>query len=560
MKSVLNAARRRLATRGEDERGAYAILVSFVLLVVLACAAIAVDISLQVESKQRLKDTMDAVAQSAVFELDNGRAAVETRVRTTAARLDPDAAPVVDTWCVVAATDTTPPAPDRRQIPSTCNPGKGEPYTAARYPGQVCDESLCFIPCDTTIAKAKCNTVRVSDEKVVPFKFAPAIGYDEGRTGEVVSIACRGTCGNEVYRPMDIVIMADRTVSMEPEDVTEMTSGIRSSLEIMNPALQYVALGTIHKSETRAYTKNGVPCATAPAGVKQGRYLNSGNTTKTHRKSDVNYGETVYVPKTSNTSGTHYFTNSSDADKWDGTKPRLVKSDGKATQGSWVPVGFSNGFLADPSTGAINANDPLVKGMDCMVRAEGQSNNGTHLAAALKGAARYLLYDGNASLRALPDRGEDLTPQKVIIFETDGEPSEHTLDAEHRLSTTYSGINSPGDFGGSSTETGCTNLEKIATEAKNAGIRIISIAYGKANTAECKKNSPVRNTLAKIASPDADGKAATASDCSKEAERIAENADGDDFYCAATGEELKDTFRSALTSLSKSVKLLRMPS
>ena len=49
---------RKLARRHVEERGAYAILVGMTLVLVIALAAISVDIASQVDSKQRLKDTM----------------------------------------------------------------------------------------------------------------------------------------------------------------------------------------------------------------------------------------------------------------------------------------------------------------------------------------------------------------------------------------------------------------------------------------------------------------------------------------------------------------------
>jgi len=205
----------------------------------------------------------------------------------------------------------------------------------------------------------------------------------------------------------------------------------------------------------------------------------------------------------------------------------------------------------------VKASDPLVKGLDCLVRAEAQANNGTHLAAAMKGAARYLLNPSENNLSSLPVR-EVETVQDVSIFETDGEPSEAALDAEHRLPTSYKDLTSSGDFGATTTQGGCDNLLKIANEAKKKKILIITIGYGKANTAECSSKKPVRDTLAEASGREGMSKA-TASDCSKPEQRVVENSDDDFFFCAAGGAELQETFRTAFTKLSNSVRLLKMP-
>lgn len=514
--SILKRISSRTRTRGE--RGAYAVLMSMTLVLVIALAAIAVDIASQVASKQTLKDTLDAAAHAGAYSLPGSQLNAENVVRDMALANDPDTSVTTDLWCVVASTGTAR-TPQYTQIPNTCKPHGSRPY-----PGTVCDEYVCFIPCRPSPSdpSIQCNTVRVADEKTVPYAFAPAIGFDEGSTGGVVSIACKGTCGSESPNPLDIVIMADRTPSMENSDRETMQAAIADSLTVMNPELHYVALGTLHKSSPRKVKKNDArTCPTHESGVQQ---------------------------------STSWFFGTP---QWDGNYPRL-ESTNDPYDGDWVAVPFSNTYLTGPQ-GTLVESDNLVHGIRCMPGAA-KGNYGTHLASALKGATRYVLgMDGN-NLGSLPVRDTPSPAQKVIVFETDGSPDEV-------LTNGYKSLATSGDFGAgrnsSNGHTGCSNLVKMAEEAKAKNVLIITIGFGKAGTARCRDgdNSTrlVRDVLAEAASS-VDGTPSTASNCSQTAPRVAENKDGDYFFCAATGAELEEIFRSAFGSLTKGIKFLKMPS
>lgn len=510
------------AARRRDEKGAYAILFSMVLVLLIALAAISVDIASQVSAKQQLKDTLDAAAHAGAYALPEQQNNIQTVVGDMARANDVNTSVTTDLWCVVASTGATK-SVQYTQIPTTCNPHGTRPYV-----GTKCDEFVCFIPCDprrtaSTGGAVKCNTVRVADSKVVPYAFAPAIGYDEGDTGAVVSIACKGTCGNDVPNPLDILVMADRTPSMIDTNRNQMKAAIESSLTVMNPELQYVALGTIHKSEPRRMNKNSTEvCTSAESGVRQ---VESGR------------------PATP---------------QWDRDNAPVLESTNEPTSGSWIASPFSNGYLTGPS-GTVVGSDPLVKSLRCMPGAK-SGNYGTHLASALKGGARYLLGNTPNNLSSLPARPGP-APKKVIIFETDGSPDEV-------LTNGYKNLFSSTDFGAgrnaSKGQQGCDNLERMASEVKAKDILIITIGFGSAVgnnycITDNNRTSRLRDVLARVASNAPDGGASTSSDCSVTAQRNAENADGDFFFCAASGSELETIFRSAFGSLTKGIKLMKMP-
>ena len=101
---------------------------------------------------------------------------------------------------------------------------------------------------NTGTPKIACNTIRVFQGRTVDFSFAPAGGIQQGSTGNVVSVACKGPCGTIAPNPMDVAIVADRTGSMDPADLIAMRDGIKGMLQVMTPEQQYVALGTIGRT------------------------------------------------------------------------------------------------------------------------------------------------------------------------------------------------------------------------------------------------------------------------------------------------------------------------
>jgi Flp pilus assembly protein TadG len=481
-----------------DERGAVAVMTILLLLVLFVAAALAVDVTSQSMTRQDLHNTLDLAAHAGAYELPDDGVAARAKALSVAHANDPSVDPAVDLWCVVASTGTTP-AVKQSQIPATCNPGPA-PFTEAAYPGLRCNAKVCAIPCVPEEGDV-CNTVRVSDSKVVPYAFAPVIGVTEGDTGAVSSSACKGGCGAEATSPMDIVVVADRTPSMVVADRDAMVAAIKGMLLTLDPTKQYVALATIHKTVTATTT-----CPTQP---------------------------------TLNTDG--------------------------PTAGKWIAAGFSNSYLkAAASPPALEPLNPMVQGLTCM----SASNSGTHLASALKGAARYLLgYDAN-NLSTLPSR--DGTVRKVIVFETDGMPDEN-----------YSGgstaLTAPGDvaagfqkwLGGQAGNgvAGCENLRKVADQAKAAGITIVTIGFGRATSTGCERVdygtqvAPyARDYLAKIASPGLDGSPSVADNtCQTANERLVENGDGDLFFCAVDGPELGPIFASAIATVTRAIRLIELP-
>jgi hypothetical protein len=67
----------------------------------------------------------------------------------------------------------------------------------------------------------------------------------------------------------------------------------------------------------------------------------------------------------------------------------------------------------------------------------------------------------------------------------------------------------------------------------------------------------VLNVMAQAASPVGERLSVAETDCSDTTEQTAENADGDFFFCAASGTVMAPIFRTALSQAQKGIKLLK---
>ena len=461
--------------KASRERGAATAIFALMLPVLFGTLAMGLDVGKLVYERQHLNNALDAAALAGAAFLPGDPVAARSAATSFARANDPAADPAVSFWCVVASTGAARTVLSS-QIPSVCNAGTTS--------GARCSETICAIPCvpGTGIA---CNSITVTDDKDVAFGFAPVIGIDTGNTGSLASDACKGSCGSQIPNPMDIALVADRTGSMSDANRNLMVAGIKSTLQTMTRDLQYVALGTIHRSKASPGT-----CTTSPS--------------------------------TDNT-------------------------------GPWMPVPFSNDYTQNPAlpggTPALNTGSTLIKGLNCL----SASSGGTHLAAPLKAAARYLLGMDSNNLGSLPARS---TPaKKAIIFETDGQPNEQNFGGSTSLAPS-------GDVGSTNGTTACNNFKAVAANAKAQGLLIVTVAFGDATSARCTASGGeyVRNVLASAASPDSHGNPSTSNnDCSSTALRAVENADGDFFFCAASGSELGPIFVSAVNTISSNSRLIRIP-
>ena len=260
-----------------------------------------------------------------------------------------------------------------------------------------------------------------------------------------------------------------------------------------------------------------------------------------------------------------------------------------ATGGEWVAAKFSDDYLTTSAAPTLDPSDPLVRSIQCLPAATG--GFGTNLAAALKGAGRYLTGKDSNNLSSLPSRPGN--PQKVLIFETDGMPDETIAN------TAYSGLGDKTDFSAGPNgqcpgnrygtdgycrnpyvkngngRQGCENFKNMAAEIKAQGVIVITVGFGEAATAGCDVTNrsnrldqpnrtdsahPVRDYLAAAASASPlTGQPSRAEGCGSAPAIAAENQDGDYFFCAAQGSELAGIFKTAIAQVSTGVRLVKLP-
>jgi hypothetical protein len=568
--------------RRRDERGAVAVLFAALVVVLFIVAALGVDITSQVNRKHLLINQLDSSATAAAYHLGASNGSLAAAVAAAQASFANSGQGTldlhnVDFWCVVARKlngDNTPFSPARVadfQIPTAaqsagvCNPdGNANEllWKQADYQNRVrtwdgrtysmtCSNTLCAVPCglkaspsngwtpgnsDANGRPIRCNTIRVGAEQDVPFSFAGVMGIDHGSTGSQISVACAGSCGAVAPNPMDVVVVADRTLSMTVQTGcqtsyntaactkdyrTDVVNGIKSMLQVMTPEQQYVALGALGPSELKRTT-------------------------------------------------------GAETNQCNGTQKGLVyPSDQVSTssKGSWVPITFKKDYLGSPDVNgvrALNTSSKLIQAIDCLDDKETSSpytrgdrliTTRTALASPLKAAARYLLGkpgdENNIASLGGADRSGAI--KKVIIFETDGEPNENsattsagalTLDdtsdifSKNTDYTTTSSTGSPvlgnvqnGDprnvspappnpYNSSSTypstynnsgshtitykyrtstttttdtrtytggQKACENFKDIATLAKAAGILVITIGYNLDSSKMCSASNDATN-------------------------------------------------------------------
>lgn len=498
--------------RARDERGAVAVIVAVSMVVLFGFAAMAYDISNLATHKQELQNTLDTAAHAAATRLPDDPVGAVAAARAMANLNDKDSVPSVDLFCVVASTGA-----DKQvlkgQIPGVCDPGPGWQSRV------VCNETICAIPCPAT-AGNRCNTARVSDREEVDFSFAPVIGINTGSTGDLTSVACRGSCGSMLPNAMDVVVVADRTLSMSEPDLSAMKGGITSMLTTMTPELQYVAFGTIHRG-ARSYACN------------DSSSLDSGPWVLTKFHDD-------------------YLLPGAPGSRALNLNSKLVYTIGCVTRptdqrawGTHLAAAMKGAYtqLAAPNATAGMPKRPGV-------------------------AQKVIIFETDG----MPDESMNYAP----VYSTDPAGGQQLARQIMKTSNPWK-ANAPWSSQTSQQRktggvAGCQMLEQAAQLAKNANMIVITIGYGDASTAGCNMATLDRNgnyttdgplvkdSLAASASPGLDGKASKADhNCSTPAGVEAENTDGDFFFCAANAKQLAPIFESAIQQVRTGIRFLSLP-
>ena len=234
-----------------EEDGSILVLSAFLLIVLLALAAFAVDLTMQSSDRQQLWNSADAAALAGAALLPDGVAA-ENQAEDTALANDDDlvGSNLLTTFrCLVADKDGNG-VPDFGEVgPSgACNPvvgiTQGIPTAIPPIPGGwTCANNVCTAVCIPAVGDT-CNTIVLATQATTDFAFGGAVGIDSGET-QIRSAACRGTCGAGLTGPVDLILVLDRSGSMTDADMQRVEDASLAMLGFFDPMIQKVGLAVL---------------------------------------------------------------------------------------------------------------------------------------------------------------------------------------------------------------------------------------------------------------------------------------------------------------------------
>ena len=236
----------RRPARGDRERGQILVMFTIVLVLLMGLAAIVVDLGLVRRANQELWNAYDAGALAGASQLPADAANAEALAREFAEKNYPDVDPAsidVTFRCVVGDRNGDN-LPDAGDIPEVCDPG----VVAAN--AWRCADGICAATCDPSGFGTSCNTIVLAGTTSVDYTFGRVIGVNEGSTEQVLAAACVGPCGAQVRGPVDLVLIVDRTGSMDATDLADAKNGAYEVLKIYDPESQRIAFGVLGPSRT----------------------------------------------------------------------------------------------------------------------------------------------------------------------------------------------------------------------------------------------------------------------------------------------------------------------
>jgi hypothetical protein len=504
----------RLDNRGEH--GQILILFALSLVVILAFAAIVIDLGVLRNNRQILVNALDAGALAGGYNMPiDGTAGTPTTVANveklitdtiTATYRDlPSSAYQITYRCVIGVDSSNNPFASR-DVPLVCDPHyslkttvsalQASPKTYFKGAGPTRASS-----CDPT-AGDKCNTVVVTGAATTPFSLGGVVGVTSGSTGTVSSAACQGPCGASPSVPLDLVVIVDRTASMScwlhgqksgpcdiGSDVLATKDASKAVLQVYDPNFQRVAFGLLGPSSTTS------ACSGSPTGV---------------------YGQAL-------TSSTGY-----------GTVLPVLGNPGNLK--NWIPIGFTGTDSDSPpmtfnepyaANGVLNPGSHIVAAINCF---DNPGGTGTNLAVPIRMAKAYLDLSGRPGV------------PWGILLETDGQPS--------------FGVGTSADYTCAQADADAT-LAKTDAKAVGGGIEIFTVGFGLdgSNNVACPDTSwkgggkKARDLLASMATqPSVDGGCPGTS-----------NSDHDHFFCEPKTTDLTAVFTTVATTFAHTgAKLLRL--
>jgi hypothetical protein len=313
----------RAHARSRDAQGGQAlVLFAIFITVLLGVAALVLDQGLLRKANMDLQNALDSGALAGVTFLKDDPAQAEAVARDYVQFNYPGALPDSDVSvgfrCLIGTESGAPRVTD---VPAACDPGPSATWTV--------DGDLAYASCTPGLGHV-CNTIVMSGPATVDYNFAPVLGVTEGSTGARIAAACKGACGEEPEMPIDLVVILDRTGSMNGVDTGNARAAADAVRSVYDPALQWIGLGLLHRS--------------------------------------TNSGSCVTTADNSN--------------PWSANAPADLRR--------WVPIGLTGQGASFGSSYTSNGS-PMAKAIECFNNSSGQ---GTDLADPVRMATYELLNHG----------------------------------------------------------------------------------------------------------------------------------------------------------------------
>ena len=516
-----------------------AVIAALMMIVLLAAVAFAVDMSRLRHERHVVQTAVDFGALSAAgllpatgpiegqlaedmaidVALDNGPGLTAADVNVTFR-------------CVVVNEPPGQPwlSPD---LDFACNDASGGGFSqflsTGGGPGWKIRGNRAFHLCDPDLGD-KCNAIVVRASNDVQYFFAPVIGYNTGNTGAVAGAACKGFCG-QPSKPLDIVMVLDRTTSMTQADIDALKSAASGIVDPVSGAFD----PTLHK-----------------VGLILLPYANPGNPGGTPVGSDTEVGCRV--------ARNQFYSSAAGVDhswrpvnpsgippmvplppQWE--PPEAMFSGGSDWDTSpWGVVGLTSDFAH--LSNVINCIErvpttPNLDGNASDNSAIWVDNPGPPATYQARGGGHTNYSDPLWAARDMLSHS-DPNIEDIVIFFGDGQAN------QPNDGSTSSGALNP-----------CQRAVQAATDTKNTGAFIYTIAYG-VGPERCTEddvsggyvNALATTMFADIASDP------TVDDFPGTCNAAVENNDDDYYFCTAAASDLDDVFVQIATQAVQRARLI----
>lgn len=270
--------RRRLRQLRADQRGAVAVIIGLLMVVLLGSAATVLDLARLRHERHMIQAAVDlgSLAGAQFLPVFNPptASAAQNNARAIAVANYPalgSGGLVIEFGCVVTTSV------------SAGNVGCGPAAGTGTYGGGwIVRGDKAFHLCNP-FGGDLCNSIQLSASGTVEYWFAPILGFESGNTDTLRATACRGNCG-QVSAKVDVVFVIDRTGSMSATDVANVKDAIvdtslaeDSVLEFYDPAAVWIGLVALpYQSPTNACAVDLRQDYPAPVPANQSKWQVAG--------------------------------------------------------------------------------------------------------------------------------------------------------------------------------------------------------------------------------------------------------------------------------------------